>query len=80
MPTLIALMGHSEGGIIAPMVAARDKDVAFIVMMAGTGVRFAAHPFAAAQLSPHDTLTSSGTSSSAAFRMMSITSGPTVST
>jgi fermentation-respiration switch protein FrsA (DUF1100 family) len=34
----IGLIGHSEGGIIAPIVAARDKDVAYIVMMAGTGV------------------------------------------
>jgi len=34
----IGLVGHSEGGVIAPMVAARDKDVDFIVMMAGTGV------------------------------------------
>ncbi len=34
----IGLIGHSEGGVIAPMVAARNKDVAFIVMMAGTGV------------------------------------------
>ena len=31
-------MGHSEGGIIAPMVAARSPDVAFIVLMAGTGL------------------------------------------
>ncbi len=35
----IGLIGHSEGGVIAPMVAARDKEVAFVVMMAGTGVR-----------------------------------------
>jgi len=34
----IGLIGHSEGGTIAPMIAARNKDVAFIVMMAGTGV------------------------------------------
>lgn len=34
----IGLMGHSEGGVIAPMVAARNKDVAFIVMLAGTGL------------------------------------------
>lgn len=34
----IGLIGHSEGGVIAPMVAVRDKDVAYIVMMAGTGV------------------------------------------
>ena len=37
-PHRIGLIGHSEGGIIAPMVAARDPDVAFIVMMAGSGV------------------------------------------
>jgi pimeloyl-ACP methyl ester carboxylesterase len=34
----IGLIGHSEGGVIAPMVANRSHDVAFIVMMAGTGV------------------------------------------
>ncbi len=34
----IGLIGHSEGGVVAPMVAARSKDVDFIVMMAGTGV------------------------------------------
>jgi pimeloyl-ACP methyl ester carboxylesterase len=34
----IGLIGHSEGGVIAPMVAARNASVAFIVMMAGTGV------------------------------------------
>ncbi len=34
----IGLIGHSEGGLIAPMIAARNKDVAYIVMMAGTGV------------------------------------------
>ncbi|HKW15741.1 MAG TPA: alpha/beta fold hydrolase [Candidatus Krumholzibacteria bacterium] len=34
----IGLIGHSEGGIIAPIVASRSKDVSFIVMMAGVGV------------------------------------------
>lgn len=34
----IGLVGHSEGGAIAPIVASRSKDVAFIVMMAGPGV------------------------------------------
>ena len=34
----IGLVGHSEGGLIAPMVAARSSDVAFIVMLAGTGL------------------------------------------
>jgi uncharacterized protein len=34
----IGLIGHSEGGIVAPMVAARNSDLAFIVMMAGPGV------------------------------------------
>lgn len=37
-PHKIGLVGHSEGGIIAPMVAARNADVDFIVMMAGSGV------------------------------------------
>jgi len=31
-------MGHSEGGTIAPMVAAKHKDIAFIVLLAGTGI------------------------------------------
>ena len=35
----IGLMGHSEGGLIAPMVASKSKDVAFIVMLAGTGIQ-----------------------------------------
>lgn len=34
----IGIIGHSEGGIIAPMVADRTKDVAFIVLMAGPGI------------------------------------------
>lgn len=37
-PHKIGLVGHSEGGMIAPMVASRNKDVGFIVMMAGTAV------------------------------------------
>ncbi len=34
----IGLIGHSEGGFIAPMVAAKNKDISFIVLLAGTGV------------------------------------------
>ncbi len=34
----IGLIGHSEGGIIAPMVAAQSSDIAFIVLMAGPGI------------------------------------------
>jgi pimeloyl-ACP methyl ester carboxylesterase len=37
-PRQIGLIGHSEGGVIAPIVAGRSKDVAFIVMLAGTGI------------------------------------------
>jgi hypothetical protein len=37
-PHKIGLVGHSEGGVIAPMAAVADPDVAFIVMMAGSGV------------------------------------------
>ena len=35
----IGLVGHSEGGIIAPMVASHSKEVNFIVLLAGTGIR-----------------------------------------
>jgi dipeptidyl aminopeptidase/acylaminoacyl peptidase len=38
-PKRIALVGHSEGGIIAPMVAAGDAQIAAIVLMAGPGKR-----------------------------------------
>jgi len=34
----VGLLGHSEGGVVAPMVAARDTRVAFLVLLAGTGV------------------------------------------
>ena len=34
-PARIALVGHSEGGMIAPMVAASDPKLAAIVLMAG---------------------------------------------
>jgi hypothetical protein len=34
----IGLIGHSEGGIIAPMVAADSKDVSYVVMLAGPGI------------------------------------------
>lgn len=33
------LIGHSEGGMIAPMVASSRKDVDFIVLLAGPGVK-----------------------------------------
>jgi len=35
----IGVLGHSEGGIIAPAVATSDKDVAFVVMIAGPCIR-----------------------------------------
>ena len=37
-PEKIGLVGHSEGAIVAPMVANRGGDVAFAVLLAGTGV------------------------------------------
>ncbi|MBU0764592.1 MAG: alpha/beta hydrolase, partial [Bacteroidetes bacterium] len=37
-PEKIGIIGHSEGAMIAAMVAAKRKDIAFIVMMAGPGV------------------------------------------
>jgi dipeptidyl aminopeptidase/acylaminoacyl peptidase len=38
-PARIALVGHSEGGIIAPMVAASDPRIAAIVLLAGSAKR-----------------------------------------
>jgi pimeloyl-ACP methyl ester carboxylesterase len=35
----IGLVGHSDGGTIAPMVAAKSRDVAFIVLLAGPGIQ-----------------------------------------
>ena len=38
-PDRIAIIGHSEGGAIAPLVAASDKRVTAIILMAGPGKR-----------------------------------------
>lgn len=38
-PGRIGLIGHSEGGLIAPLVAVQSKDVAYIVLLAGPGLR-----------------------------------------
>ena len=38
-PKRIGLIGHSEGGNIAPIAATQSSDVAFIVLMAGTGIK-----------------------------------------
>ncbi len=35
---LIGIIGHSEGGLIAPLAAVQSEDVAFIIMMAGPGL------------------------------------------
>ena len=35
----IGLLGHCEGGLIASMVAAQSRDVAFLVMMAGPALK-----------------------------------------
>jgi uncharacterized protein len=34
----VGILGHSEGGLIGPMIAARTRDVAFLVLMAGPGM------------------------------------------
>jgi len=34
----IGLVGHSEGGLIAPIVASRTGNVAYVVLLAGSGV------------------------------------------
>jgi len=35
----VGIIGHSEGGLIGPMIAARTRDVAFLVLLAGPGLR-----------------------------------------
>jgi len=35
----IGLIGHSEGGLIAPMIASNSKDVGFLVLLAGPGLK-----------------------------------------
>jgi len=37
-PQSVGLAGHSEGGLIAPMVASANPGIAFIISLAGTGV------------------------------------------
>jgi len=37
-PSQIGIIGHSEGAMIASMLAAQSPDIAFIVLMAGAGV------------------------------------------
>ena len=37
-PRRVGLIGHSEGGMIGPLVASRDPSIAFVVMWAGPGV------------------------------------------
>jgi pimeloyl-ACP methyl ester carboxylesterase len=38
-PKKIGVLGHSEGGIVAPMLLNFHEDLYFLVLMAGTGVR-----------------------------------------
>lgn len=37
-PDRVGIIGHSEGGIVAPMAAIRSDQVGFIVSLAGTGI------------------------------------------
>jgi pimeloyl-ACP methyl ester carboxylesterase len=37
-PKRIGLIGHSEGGLIAPIAATRSKDIAFIILLAAPGL------------------------------------------
>jgi uncharacterized protein len=38
-PERIGLIGHSEGGLIASIVAAERKDIDFIILLAGPGIK-----------------------------------------
>lgn len=37
-PARIGIIGHSEGGVVAPMAAVRDDGVAYVVLLAGTAI------------------------------------------
>ncbi|MCS7064866.1 MAG: alpha/beta fold hydrolase, partial [Fimbriimonadales bacterium] len=37
-PKRIGLLGHSEGALVATIAAAQSRDIAFIILLAGTGV------------------------------------------
>ncbi len=34
----IGLLGHSEGGMIAPLVAVKHRDISFVILLAGPGI------------------------------------------
>lgn len=36
--TKVGLLGHSEGGLVAPIAASKNKDIDFIILMAGPSV------------------------------------------
>lgn len=38
-PAKVGLIGHSEGGMIAPLLASQHPEIAFIILMAGPGIR-----------------------------------------
>lgn len=38
IPTKTGFIGHSEGGVIAPMIASRKEEVGFIIMLAGPSI------------------------------------------
>lgn len=37
-PEKIGLLGHSEGGVVAPLAYQNNPEIAFVILMAGTGV------------------------------------------
>ena len=37
--TKIGLLGHSEGGLVASMVASNNKDISFVILMASPGIK-----------------------------------------
>jgi len=37
-PSRVGLIGHSEGGLVAPIAAIAEPNIAFIILLAGTGV------------------------------------------
>jgi len=50
----IGLIGHSEGGLIAPLLAAHSSDVAWIVLLAGPSLKGEDTLLLQSELTPED--------------------------
>lgn len=80
-PHQIGLVGHSEGGLIGPLAAANNKNVAFMVLLAGPGVpgpqilREQNTLILQSEHSPHDVVAFTGQQQAQTFAILRTTPG-----